>query len=181
MMNSNTDSPADSGERGFTLTEALAAIGIISILTALVLSFLSSSITSSARSKDTLFFFKDMLLADEKIRELAGEVVIPYWERVSELIPGNGTALEIPWYGGRKENVLRIQIDPQGRLSMNAPINGGPSTYTAPVSLTVNAADILRDGTGNPAGLRIRYDYRGKPCYTTAIFGSLPVRKRPYD
>jgi len=102
MMNSNTDSPADSGERGFTLTEALAAIGIISILTALVLSFLSSSIASSARSKDTLFFFKDMLLADEKIRELAGEVVIPYWERlpatqtgsgssVSELIPGNGT------------------------------------------------------------------------------------------
>jgi hypothetical protein len=165
---------------------------------ALVLGFLSSSVLSSARSKDTLFFFKDMLLADEKIRELAGEIVVPYWEHPyweypsavrsasgggpAGIVPG-GTALEIPWHNGRKENLLRIQLDSEGRLSMNA-IQDGDSpvlAYTAPASLAVNAVNLLYNSNSVPVGVKVSYDYRGKYCYTIAIFGSMPPGKVRHD
>lgn len=190
-MNNNTAQntfPA-SGDQGFTLTEALAAISIVSILLAALLWVSSASVRSVFLAKGALFFFRDMVTADERIRDLTGKVIIPYWEgKAGYNINAAGRrsreefSLEVPWYGGRKGNLLCFSVDSSGLLTMKTLGGGEDSLYTAPVSLRVKDLSLLRDSRGNLLGVKVGYDYRGISFHTAAVFGSFPLKKNSiYD
>ncbi|GHT79601.1 hypothetical protein FACS1894130_08780 [Spirochaetia bacterium] len=171
-----------NSEQGFTLPETLAAIGIITLSIIMVLGFFSSSVMASSRSKDSLFFFMDMLKADEEIRNTAAGIVIPYWERRLRVAPlsleppfGDTTAIEIPWYGGREDAVLRISVDDHNRLTMETKGAAETEIRGAKKSLTIADVRLLCDGKGIPYGLRVNYDYHGRQGYTIAPFSTFPV------
>ncbi|MDR0451794.1 MAG: hypothetical protein LBH15_01975 [Treponema sp.] len=191
MKNSNTDScggiadAAGSGDRGFTLAETLPAIAVVTLLLSALLFLLSGTGINAARSKETLFFLRDFLEFDKLIREKAGEVIIPYWERTPDslVFPAGdrglpGAVLEIPYYGGAKEGILRLSIDGENRLSLESSGGEARERYRSPGSLLAGNIEVIRNGEGRPLALKFNFEYRNRSFYTLAPFAAFPVKRR---
>ncbi|MDR2053614.1 MAG: hypothetical protein LBP80_09380 [Treponema sp.] len=183
MKNSNTVL-AGPDDGGFTLAETLPAIAVVTLLLSLLLFLLSGTGINAVRSQETTFFLRDFLAFDRTIREKAGNVIIPYWERtltVSAFRKGSGLSgavLEIPYYGGAREGILRLSIDRENRLELESA--GGQDErehYGAPKDLMVKNIDVLHDGEGRPLALKLNFEYRNQSFYTLAPFAAFPVRR----
>lgn len=188
----NSGMPAAPGldDRGFTLAETLPAIAVVTLLLSVLLFLLSGTGINAVRSRETLFFLRDFLEFDKTIREKAGEVIIPYWEREAgaSVFSGEaaglpGAVLEIPYYGGAREGILRLSIDDENRLSLESLENGngeGREYYRGPKSLLVKNIDIIRNGEGRPLALKLDFEYRNRSFYTLAPFSAFPVKRGLY-
>lgn len=170
-------------DRGFTLAETLSAIAVVTLLLSLLLFLLSGTGINTARSRETLLFLRDFLEFDKTIREKAGNVIIPYWERtltVSAFREGrdiSGTVLEIPYYGGTREGILRLSVDRENRLDLESGGGEEREEYCgAPKALMVRNIEILHDGEGRPLALKLNFEYRARSFYTLAPFGAFPVK-----
>jgi hypothetical protein len=161
-------------EDGFTITEALTAIGIVSIAGMIVLSVLSSSIKGIDRSKDSLGLGIKLLLVDDLIRRKTGAVNIPYWERRFNLIE-DACSIQIPWYRGRAGDYLRFFWD-EYSLSMETKSGEEKETLLLLKEPDHINIDILAGESGIPRGLDIGYTYGGKEYHTRASFSSIPVQ-----
>jgi hypothetical protein len=171
-------------DRGLTLVEILPAIAVVTLLLSLLLFLLSGAGINTVRSRETLLFLRDFLEFDKTIREKAGNVIIPYWERnlTAFAFHGerdlSGAVLEIPYYGGARERILRLSIDRDKRLGLE---NGGDGEaweyYNSPKDLMVADIDILRDGEGRPLALKLNFKYRNQSFYTLAPFAAFPVKR----
>jgi hypothetical protein len=194
MKNSKTvfrcEIPAAPGpdDRGFSLAETLPAIAVVTLLLSVLLFLLSATGINAVRSKETLFFLRDCLEFDKIIREKAGEVIIPYWERAvtAAVSPGeaagvHGAVLEIPYYGGKKEGILRLSIDRENRLGMESGGGEGREYYRSPKSLFVKNIELLRNSGDSPLALRLDFEYRNKSFYTLAPFAAFPVKRGLYE
>jgi type II secretory pathway component PulJ len=162
------------GEEGFTITEALVSIGIISIAGMIVLGGLSSSIKGIDRAKDRLGFGIKLLWADELIRREAGAVTIPYWERRVDLMEDHDS-IQVPWYGGRAGDYLRFFWD-EYSLSMETKNGEEKKPTLIFTGLDHVSVSVLSGEGGIPRGLDIAYAYGGKEYRTRASFSSLPVQ-----
>ena len=193
MKNSNTVFPgkipagAVFDDRGFTFAETLPAIAVVTLLLSLILPLLSGVSTNTARSRETLFFLRDFLVFDKTIRNKAGKVVIPYWERtiaVSDFPRGgrdlSGAVLEMPYYGGEREGFLRLSVDGENRLVLESGGEEGPEYCRAPKALTVRNVEVLRDDEGRPLALKLDFEYRNESFYTLAPFAAFPVKRGFY-
>ncbi|MDR2246925.1 MAG: hypothetical protein LBE17_09735 [Treponema sp.] len=194
MKNSNTVFPgkvpagAVFDDRGLTLAETLPAIAVVTLLLSLILPLLSGVTTNTARSRETLIFLRDFLVFDKTIRDKAGKVVIPYWERtvtVSDFSRGGrdlaGAVLEIPYYGGAREGFLRLSVDRENRLVLESGGGGeGPEYCRAPKALTVRNVEVFRDDEGRPLALKLNFEYRNESFYTLAPFAAFPVKRGFY-
>jgi type II secretory pathway component PulJ len=161
-------------EEGFTITEALMAVGIISIAGMIVLGVLSSSIRGIDRSKVRLGLGIKTLLVDDLIRRKTGAVNIPYWERRFTLIE-DASSVQIPWYRGRAGDYLRFFWD-EHSLSMETKSGEEKETLLLLKEPDRINIDILAGEGGLPQGLDISYTYGGKAYHTRASFSSVPVQ-----
>jgi prepilin-type N-terminal cleavage/methylation domain-containing protein len=175
---------ADFDDRGFTITETLTAIAVVTLLLSVLLVLLSSTSTNTVRSRETLFFLREFLEFDRKIREKAGAVIIPYWERTVTLSgfsperrSSYGAVLEIPYYGGLREGILRLSIDRENRLSLESGRGEEREYFNAPAGLLVKDIEVLHDGEGRPLALKLSFEYRNKQYYTVAPFAAFPVKR----
>jgi hypothetical protein len=178
-MGNNTLEQPDNRDGGFTIVETLTAMGIICTALLLVWWGVSASMTGVSQSKGNVFFAMDLLRADRLIRDAAGEVQIPYWERRLNLQSGEDD-LTIPWYRGVADNYLHL-FPEDDALIMEIHCN---DEETGSVLLKRNVllrgiesleCRILRDDNQMPFGLAIDYEHRGKSFHTVAHFSSTPL------
>jgi hypothetical protein len=179
MKNSNTV----FDDRGFTLAETLPAIAVVTLLLSLLLFILYGTGVNTVRSQETLFFLRDFLDFDKTIREKAGNVIIPYWERaltVSGFGEGEnltGAILEIPYYGGAGEGILRLSVDRENRLGLESGGEDGREYRASPKALMVKNIEVLHDDEGRPLALKLAFEYRNQAFYTLAPFAAFPVKR----
>jgi hypothetical protein len=162
------------GEEGFTITEALTAIGIIAVAGMLVLGALSSSMKGIDRAKGGIDFGVKLLAADNLIRRRAGAVNIPFWERNVALIIQD-TSMQVPWYGSMAEDYLRFFWD-EHSLRMETEIGGEKESVLLFKALDRIHVSALVDEDGIPYGLDVAYAYGGREYHTRAAFASSPVQ-----
>lgn len=166
-------------EQGFTILETLTAIGVISLSTLLLLMVLYSSMVHSVRSRETLIGAAKVLRMDEGLRNHIASINIPYWERARESITSMepGASLEIPWYEGDPERILQIRINsgfsPNSQLEIISPDTHEQIDLGDAIQL--DSLHIITDQAGGPAGVEVRYDYRGLPRRMVAAFSSRPL------
>jgi hypothetical protein len=163
-----------NGEEGFTITETLTAIGIISVAGMIVLAVLSSSIKGIDTAKDNLDFGMKLLPADDLIRLKAGAVRIPFWERRIGLVEGP-SSLQIPWYEGRAGDYLRFFWEDHSLLMESGSGEEKESILLFKTLDRVNI-NVLSGEDGIPRGLDITYTRNGKDYHTRAAFSSLPIQ-----
>ena len=192
MKNSNTvfrgKFPAGAAldDRGFTLAETLPAIAVVTLLLSLLLFLLSGTGINTVRSRETMLFLRDFLEFDEAIREKAGNVIIPYWERTltvsafREERDLSGTVPEIPYYGGVREGILRLSVDRENCLELESGDADRREYYIAPKALMVRNIEMVHDGEGRPLALKLGFEYRNRSFYTLAPFGAFPVKRNFY-
>jgi len=71
--------PADDG--GFTFIESLSAIAITLVLSAAVCILFVTLLSARPKGSSSILLAVQLARADTLIREKAGEIIIPYWER----------------------------------------------------------------------------------------------------
>jgi len=161
-------------EGGFTLTETMAAVGIISI----ALSILSAAAVFSFRNTidpvDFLFFGIRLLRADTLARDKVEAVTVPYWDLNFDPAQEE-QALVIPWYGGRKENRLAFYLSQDGELIMETESQGKKEKQTLINKLEGADLGVWRDEAQTPRGIDILYRYQGRVYQTRSAFGSSPL------
>jgi hypothetical protein len=162
------------GEEGFTITEALTAIGIIAASGMIALGALSSSIKGIDRAKGGIEFGVKLLAADNLIRRKTGAVNIPFWERNIALI-AEDTSIQVPWYGSMAEDYLRFFWD-EHSLRMETESGGEKESVLLFRALDRIQVSALTDGDGIPYGLDVAYAYGGREYHTRAAFASSPVQ-----
>jgi hypothetical protein len=175
-------------DSGFTIAETLTAISIVSLLLTLLLAILSVAGINAARSKETLFFLRNFLEFDGKIREKAAGVIIPYWERtvtLNNVSPPEGRGapdmvLEIPYYGGIREGILRLSADQENHLSLESSGGETQEYYSAPGDLRLRDIEVLHDGEGRPLALKFSFEHKNRRYYTLAPFAAFPLKRRFY-
>jgi prepilin-type N-terminal cleavage/methylation domain-containing protein len=101
------------GSAGFTLLEALAALAVLSIAGMSVLAGANIAINTLDAAKTRAVFTARLLYADERLRRTVGEIAIPYWEQAGYataklVMSTHGNTLELPWYQGKRDAVLRL-------------------------------------------------------------------------
>jgi hypothetical protein len=165
---------------GYTITETLAAITLVSMAGMIALNVLSSSVKGMEKFKENLDFAIRTLLADEFMQLYTGAINIPYWERKVTLIEDNNS-IQIPWYGGRSRQYLRFFWD-EHSLGMETGNEREKDTWflLKNPNLEHISVSALTDEEGVPYGLNIVYTFNKKKYHIKTPFGSGPVqRKRP--
>jgi prepilin-type N-terminal cleavage/methylation domain-containing protein len=164
-------------EGGFTLTETMAAVGIISI----AFSVLGAAAVFSFRQingpVDFLSFGIRLLRADTLVRRGVEAVTIPYWELDFESTARDQRSLVIPWYEGRKEDRLMIYFSRNGELAMETESQGKKDRQVLINNLEDAAIAVWRDEAQVPRGIDIMYRYHDRTCHTRSNFGSSPLRR----
>jgi hypothetical protein len=175
----------DFDDSGFTIVETLTAITIVTLLVFLLLFFTSAAGANAVRSKESVVFLREFLEFDRAIREKAGAVIIPYWDRTVTLYGFSAegerpAVVEIPYYGGVKDSILRLSIDRESRLSLESGSGEERECRDAPEGLLLKDIEVLHDDEGRPLSLKIRFEYRNKAYYTLAPFATFPVKRVLY-
>ena len=160
-------------EAGFSLTEILAAIAIVTA----AMSALSWVLPPLVRSQTVLSNHAALLQTDRLIRRHIAAIAIPYWEQQAR-ITQTESSIEIPWYEGAGDHALSLSGDEHGVLIS---ITGPGDTLKIPIQgFRIDALDILLGEDGRPLGLDIHYRFRGIAARLTASFNSAPLqRMRP--
>ncbi|MDR2482865.1 MAG: prepilin-type N-terminal cleavage/methylation domain-containing protein [Treponema sp.] len=157
-------------EAGFSLTEMLAAIAIVTA----AMSALSWLLPPLVRAHTALGNHAALLQTDHLIRRHIAAIAIPYWEQQAR-ITQTESSVEIPWYEGAADHSLGLSHDEYGVLIS---ISGPGDTSPIPIKgFRIDALDILRGEDGRPRGLDIRYRFRGIAARLTASFNSAPLQR----
>jgi prepilin-type N-terminal cleavage/methylation domain-containing protein len=157
-------------DEGFTLVETLTAIAVISIAGLALLSGVSMATRTLEKAKTRAIHATRLLNADERLRELIGQVAIPFWERNAGFAVRNET-LELPWYQGQKDAILRITFvkrDAQTMLEINT-----PDKREVIMLDTVGepALGLILDADKQPCGVEIRLaDYHSRIAFASRPF-----------
>jgi prepilin-type N-terminal cleavage/methylation domain-containing protein len=162
-------------DEGFTLLETLTAIAVISIAGLALLSGVSIATRALEKAKTRAMYAARLLSADERLRELIGQVAIPYWERNAGLVVRNeaayAAALELPWYQGQKDAVLRIAFvkrDAQTMLEINTPDKRDVIMLDFVGELTLG---LILDADKQPRGVDIQLaDYHSRIAFASRPF-----------
>jgi hypothetical protein len=86
----------------------------------------------------------------------------------------------MPYYGGVREEILRLSVDREKRLDLESGGAGRREYYAAPKALVVKNIEIVRNGEGRPLALKLGFEYRNRSFYTLAPFGAFPVKRDFY-
>jgi hypothetical protein len=159
-------------EEGWTLTELLAAIGIMAAAGLIAARLLAPCAASLRTSQETLGRTAALIRADGLIREFAGTIAIPYWERQDRIIQGE-SSIEIPWYKGAAD--LRLILDCREAGLVMAIAGPGFREETVIGGFRVSALELIRGAEGLPFGLDLRGDFQGRDFRLTCAFGSFPL------
>jgi hypothetical protein len=170
---------AKRDEAGFTLAEAAAAIAVLSVIAGLVAAFASGGLRSVERSRSASEMAAVLLRTEAALREAAAEVRIPYWERRAAIRVAEGQ-VEVPYFQGEADSFLRLDWDGR-RLAIaggaaagdDGRSSGGRSAVRFPVA--VRGVETFRAPGGEPRGLVVELEVRGRRCAIAASFGQGPL------
>jgi prepilin-type N-terminal cleavage/methylation domain-containing protein len=155
---------------GFTLVETLTAIAVISIAGLALLSGVSTATRALEKAKARAMYATRLLNADERLRELIGQVAIPFWERNADIL-AHAETLELPWYQGQKDAVLRIVFvkrDAQTMLEINTPDKREVIMLDTVGEPTLG---LILDADKQPRGVDIRLaDYHSRIAFASRPF-----------
>jgi hypothetical protein len=164
-------------EEGYTVTETLTAVSILSLVGMIIFSILPSSSKKIEEIKKTLDFTIELLLADGILRFNAERIRIPYWEEKVVLIEDN-TSIQIPWYYGNSQHYIRLFWDDH---SLGLETENGIKKLTwfflESPELEQISVSALSDEKGIPYGLDLAYTYIKEEYHFKISFGSRPVQR----
>lgn len=159
------------GEAGFTVTELLAAISVLSAAALISVRLVSATLDAVERSRESLLQSAALLRTDSLIREKTALIAVPYWERRPRIIQ-TGSSIEIPWYGGEAEQTLVLRGSEAGLVIAAA----GEEISIEGFRMT--GLGILSGEAGEALGVELNLEYRGKTYRLASPFGSFPVKRR---
>jgi hypothetical protein len=159
-------------EDGFTLLEALAAMGVITVVLTLLAMALPSSIAALGKSRDTLIFGVKLLRADSLIRNRVGAIAVPYWENL--VLDAGISSLTIPWYQGKPGAKLRLSAE-DNALILEIEGAGDGERVTVIDGLDGVELSVLRDDKQIPYGIGISYFYKQNTYHCFSAFASHPL------
>jgi hypothetical protein len=162
----------DNSQGGFTLMEALVAVGVVSLVMIILALSLSSCAGAMQRAADRALFGIQLLRADSLIRDRIGAVAIPYWEKPA--LETEGSSVRIPWHQGEEKGYVRLFAE-EGALVMETAGKGKTERILLVSGLDGVELSILRNGEGAPYGVGVAC-FRGQNSYhTLSVFSSLPI------
>lgn len=168
----NSGSPTFRAEReaGTTTIEALVAIAIVSLMGAVLLSGAGGGIRAARRAVEAASHASTLLRADDSLRAACSRVLVPYFER-APFIGGSGASIQISWYGGKKDALLRV-FGEDGALVVSVP----GASFRLP-SVTDVAAEPFAPSKGSPRAVRFTYTVGNREYVTIAPLGAWPLPK----
>ena len=156
-------------EEGFTLTEAVVAILILSLASVLLFigghRFLESYDDIKARN----IFISEAVQCDSMLKTSLNDIRIPYWERELEINTAENMVV-LPYLGGNKDAEISLSFSDMGfRISLDeenfiiySSITDGDIYPFKIDGITIGLSIILFDARNN------EYECR-------ALFGSIPL------
>jgi hypothetical protein len=165
-------------EEGFTITETLMAVSIVSLAGMIALALLSVSDKGIEKLKENLDFAIRLLNTDALMRLNIGMIVIPFWEENVTFIEDN-SSIQIPWYKVKSRDYLRFFWDEHslGMESGNEKEKKSWFLIENPKLEHISVSALINE-EGLPYGLDIAYTYDKREYHTKASFGSWPVRRK---
>jgi hypothetical protein len=162
----------DNSQGGFTLMEALVALGTLSLVMIILALSLSSSAGAMQKAGDRAIFGIQLLRADSLIRNRIGAVAFPYWEK--PVLETGESSVTIPWYQGEQQGYVRLFME-EGALILETLGKGKAERILLVSGLDGVELSILRNGESVPYGVGVAC-FRGQNSYhTLSAFASIPV------
>jgi prepilin-type N-terminal cleavage/methylation domain-containing protein len=152
-------------ENGFTVLEVLVSLAILSLLGIGVWSGMAASLRTASRVRAAVLANTRLLQLDDRIREAAGRIILPWWGKSPEIrkLPGEW---RVPLLDGDPEKVLVVAFR-DGVLS----IDDGDFVSLFP-GFTSARLTPAWEGEIGPRGLRLDVEAKGiGPLSISARFG----------
>jgi len=157
-LKGRSDSP------GFSMVEAAAALAVLSIIAAAAAVLFSAGARALENSRQISVDAARLLEAEATLREAAGEVRIPFWERRASLELGEKSA-SVPYYRGDAASRLELSWR-EGFLVVSRP--GLRSRFPR---VSVLGVGPLLGPAGGLRGFLVELSARGRRCEVAAPFG----------
>jgi len=152
-------------ENGFTVLEVLVGLAILSLLGIGVWSGVAASLRAASRLRAAVLANARLLQLDDRIREAAGRIVPPWWEKGPEIQELQGE-WRVPLVDGYPEKFLVVAFK-DGVLS----IDDGDFVSLFPGFTSVRLAPAW-EGESGFGGLRLEVTGKGiGPLSISARFG----------
>ncbi len=100
-------------EEGFTLTETVIAVFILSLASILLFMGGQKLFVSFNSIMDTNIFLKEAAQADILLKDLCNDIQIPFWEEYPEYV-SDSKSIELPYLKGNKDSVIKIAFTAEG-------------------------------------------------------------------
>ena len=164
--------PAREHEHGFTLLEVLAGLAILSVLGIGVWSGVAAALRAISRYHDTALACARLLQLDDRFREAAGRVRVPWWLPGPTVSESDG-GYSIPFLDGLPDKLLSIQLV-NGALY----VTDGAYVSVFP-GITAARVSFALDENSDSYGAALEIDMAGiGHAVIVARWGGTPVRAR---
>jgi hypothetical protein len=164
----------DNSQGGFTALETLIALGVVSLVMAILALSLSASAGAMKKAGDRALFGIQLLRADSLIRDRIEGVAIPYWE-----IPAPETgesSVTIPWHRGQRDGYVRLRAE-EGALIMETGDKQKNERILLMSGLDGIEFSILRNGGSLPYGVGVSYFMGRNSYHTLSAFATPPLAR----
>jgi type II secretory pathway pseudopilin PulG len=153
-----------ASDAGFTLVEAAATLALISIIGGLVSTFAAGGMRAIEATRKAQAEASMALKVGAALRDAAGQVRIPYWERKASLRIADSSA-SVPYFRGDRASIL--ELDWKGR---SLAISKAGATESMSPAETLGVAPLL-GASGELRGIVVALSVGGKSCAISARFG----------
>jgi len=160
-------------QRGFTTFEALVALGLLSLLGGAPIAFSSGGMRAIERARAASASASTLLAMDDRLRNMAGRVRIPYWERRATVALEPGGA-SVSYYEGEESSRLGIVL--RGK-SLTLSASGDEHSFSP---IDEPRVALLKTAAGELSGISLEFSLRGKRYLIAAPFGATPFGVTPF-
>jgi type II secretory pathway pseudopilin PulG len=157
-------------EDGFTIPEALIAMGIVSLCLAMISGLCYSSVNVLKICRETAEKTAGILKTDTLFRSAAGTVAIPFWEKYPP-ITETPVQITIPWYEGDRDSSLSFRVDGK-KLIMETETRAGVKSHTLLDRADGIAIALITEENRIPRGIELSFRLLNRAYDLKAYFGS---------
>jgi prepilin-type N-terminal cleavage/methylation domain-containing protein len=168
---------------GFTLLETLAALAVLSVAGLSVIAGANIVINALDTAKTRAVFTARLLYADERLRRAVGEIAIPYWEQAGYTtaklaMSAHGNTLELPWYQGKRDAVLRL-YQRDTTLVLDIVTHEGCESIILHEGIESVELGLMLNADEQPCGMTMKLRMNSVEYHCLAAFATQPQGGRP--